>query len=561
MKNLFIVLWMLIGSATQATNYYFSNTGSDSNNGLSPLSPKQTITAANALILSAGDSVLFKCGNTFNEQFIVPASGSVGNPIVISSYETGVKPIFSSQILTASWTLIGSGVYSTTGWSGSIYAFLWEGNKSIAKASSSACSDGQWYYSAGTTYYKPTSGTPADHVIQYARLYGSTGNYTAGINVSDRSYITITGLQFQRCGEGITSWDSGAGTTGIEIKNCEFYYSQDGVLLLPGANHNSNALIHDNYFKWCHNAVRLYCTLATKAGETTASQNKNCKIYSNEMDECGTIDGTTLWSSLYGTDYEAIGLNNIQNCLIYENYIHGGHQIGVNIWNIANQYGRNNLVYRNHIKDNGYTPISLDGNPASIGYSGNWIFYNLIINSGNASGFTFSQGLSETGMNYFVNNTCTGDWAGFKLYTTYNAAMYLTIQNNLFFATDIYYSRINGVPTNLLINNNMYQHKSGGSQSFLVNNAVKTFAEFQAMGYETNGSINDPLFVSSNYQLQSISPAINSGAILGLTTDYLNHAIVDIPDLGCYEYLNFSGRKVGRYNGKTLVYNGKILKM
>lgn len=546
--------------------YYISNSGFDTNDGTSEVTPWRTIEKLNTVIsFNAGDSILFKCGDTWNEQLVMPSSGSVGNPIVISSYGTGAKPILSSWILTASWTLVGGGVYSTSGGIGSIYSILWEGNIAVNKASSSACSDGAWYYTGGVTYYKPSSGIPSDHGLQYVRFYAGTNNFIAGINVSGKSYITITGLQFQRCGEGITTFDTSTGTNSLVIYNCDFYYCADGILIMPDANHNTAALIHDNYFKWCKNGIRLYCSLATGVGTSTESQNRNCKIYSNEIDACGTTDGTTTWDSDYGTDYEAIGLNNIQDCEIYDNYIHGGYQIGVNVWNISTQYSRNNLIYRNHIEDNTNTPIALDSNPTSVGYSGNWIYNNLLVNCGSSSGFAFTQGLTEVGMNYFVNNTCVGDWSGFKLYTTLNVALYLTIENNIFYGTGNYYARINGVPTNLVCNYNMYKTKTGGSPYFYVNSVSLTFAQFQSSGYEANGSIDDPLFISaSNYGIQSASPAKNAGVNTTLTTDYAGHTRTLPIDVGAYEYFVpstgtttkiKSGANFYKWNGVPLEWN------
>ena len=49
--------------------------------------------------------------------------------------------------------------------------------------------------------------------------------------------------------------------------------------------------------------------------------------------------------------------------------------------------------------------------------------------------------------------------------------------------------------------------------------------------------IGDPLFTStSNFRLQSISPAINKGINVSLTTDYDGNPIVGIPDIGAFEY-------------------------
>ena len=84
--------------------YYFSTDGSDSNDGLSKSAPKQTLSAASALTLSAGDAVLFKSSDSFEGTLSVK-SGSVGSVITYGAYGfVDSKPsIYGSQIVTG-WT-------------------------------------------------------------------------------------------------------------------------------------------------------------------------------------------------------------------------------------------------------------------------------------------------------------------------------------------------------------------------------------------------------------------------------------------------------------------------
>lgn len=112
---LLILLLMLIVSVTQATTYYFSQSGSDSNNGLSTLSPKKTIAHLNTLTLSAGDSILFKKGDTWTgESLAINDNGSVGNPIVYGAYGTGANPIITGFASVTAWTNLGSNIWEST---------------------------------------------------------------------------------------------------------------------------------------------------------------------------------------------------------------------------------------------------------------------------------------------------------------------------------------------------------------------------------------------------------------------------------------------------------------
>jgi len=90
------------------TTYYVDATsGSDSAAGTSDSTPWKTISKVNGSSFSAGDSILFKRGETWREQLTVPSSGSSGNPITFSAYGSGNKPIISGAALLSpggSWT-------------------------------------------------------------------------------------------------------------------------------------------------------------------------------------------------------------------------------------------------------------------------------------------------------------------------------------------------------------------------------------------------------------------------------------------------------------------------
>ena len=95
MKNLLLIILVFFTGTLYAKNYYISAKGLDTNNGLSPTSAWQTIAKLNTSfgIIAAGDSILFKCGETFYGSVIVGKSGTSALPIVFSSYGTGDKPL------------------------------------------------------------------------------------------------------------------------------------------------------------------------------------------------------------------------------------------------------------------------------------------------------------------------------------------------------------------------------------------------------------------------------------------------------------------------------------
>lgn len=92
-----LIIILLFSFNASAGNYYVSNTGSNSANGTSTSTPWQTISKVNSVTFSAGDSVLFKRGDTWNERLVFPSSGSSGNPIFIGAYGSGIDPVITGR--------------------------------------------------------------------------------------------------------------------------------------------------------------------------------------------------------------------------------------------------------------------------------------------------------------------------------------------------------------------------------------------------------------------------------------------------------------------------------
>jgi hypothetical protein len=80
--------------ASVADTYYVSSsTGNDTNNGLSPESAFKTFANINNKKLKAGEKVLLKCGDEFNERLEILGQGTSNSFIEVGSYGIGEKPI------------------------------------------------------------------------------------------------------------------------------------------------------------------------------------------------------------------------------------------------------------------------------------------------------------------------------------------------------------------------------------------------------------------------------------------------------------------------------------
>lgn len=80
------------------TIYVSATDGDDNNDGFSELTPLKTLARTSELGQIVGDQILFKSGETFYGRLVVSASGSSEQPIVISNYATGEKPILDGSV-------------------------------------------------------------------------------------------------------------------------------------------------------------------------------------------------------------------------------------------------------------------------------------------------------------------------------------------------------------------------------------------------------------------------------------------------------------------------------
>jgi parallel beta-helix repeat protein len=86
--------------ATGNTYYVDATSGDDLNGGLSEADAWQTLTKVNSAMgdttITAGDTILFKKGETFVGNLIVGVSGAVGNILTFGAYGSGYKPIIDA---------------------------------------------------------------------------------------------------------------------------------------------------------------------------------------------------------------------------------------------------------------------------------------------------------------------------------------------------------------------------------------------------------------------------------------------------------------------------------
>ena len=100
-------LLIALAVPVNATTYYVSATGDDSNPGTSASSPWRTIAKVQGEMgagrFKPGDSILFQRGGVWEEQLNIPSgvNGAVGNPITLGNYGSGALPVIDGGSIRA----------------------------------------------------------------------------------------------------------------------------------------------------------------------------------------------------------------------------------------------------------------------------------------------------------------------------------------------------------------------------------------------------------------------------------------------------------------------------
>lgn len=100
-------------------NYYFStSTGDDSRTSLQAqdsTTPWKTLNKLNAYFasLTPGDAVLLKRGEVFDGSITISKSGTSDQPIKVSAYGSGSKPVINGLSTLLNWNYVGNGVWES----------------------------------------------------------------------------------------------------------------------------------------------------------------------------------------------------------------------------------------------------------------------------------------------------------------------------------------------------------------------------------------------------------------------------------------------------------------
>ncbi len=331
MKNILLIFFLFLTNFVNATNFYV-DAGHPGTNSGTLSNPWTSISSINQSSINAGDSLLFRAGDTFTGTFTFTRSGSSGSPIVISRYGTGANPKFTG---TGS-TITGLFVLSNRSWV--VFDRLTITDPSIDLNDSSEVSKIQrgFIFQSGTTnctiqncfielcgvaaYFPSGGNTMSGCEVTNLRMVVSSGSGDYGANplVIESSNNTVTRNYFHDCiAQSVEfGYDGGAvefyagGISG----NVVTYNRIENCLVLSEFGSGSGGTISNTVYAY-NRLINNGCTFYVNTSGGFAVSISNIQLYNNTIvEQRQNVVGDTYMIGLQtavGTAGQIVIKNNI----------------------------------------------------------------------------------------------------------------------------------------------------------------------------------------------------------------------------------------------------------
>ena len=286
------------------------------------------------------------------------------------------------------------------------------------------------------------------------------------------------------------------------------------------------------------------CNIDSNAVGTGLNGNPG-QIYSDATGNHITIRNSTISYGRGGNGYYIDGADNV---LLEYDTLNYNAQVAIRVsWGTSDGGTADHLTVRYCVvRFNGTDPDYGGYAFQDDGISNSNIYYNLFESDYGAYGcldLAFEGGTAPHDNNWY-NNTFITHGTGYAIQiNTYTSITNLVFKNNIFYCDPgtygIYFFG-STTSSNWTFNNNCYYGVSLATTYFWHLGNDRTFSSWKSLGYDANSIDGNPRFVNyavGNYTLSSRSPAINSGAFVGLTTDINGNAVPNPPDIGAFQHL------------------------
>ena len=307
-------------AAAEETIYYFSIDGSDSDDGLSPESPKKSLSLIPEL-LQPGTTVLLKRGDAWYEKGLyldfADKTGTADEPITISSYgEAEEAPVIADMTLftAADWTAVESetGDLWKTDFAFDTKRVYLDGALTVSSDSASDMEENTYYLDDENDllYLK------AQTLPEKTEIISAASNPL--IHYENSSYITLKDLSIKGGGYW-TALLGEAPTEGLQFDNLSVsQISQYGMQMMHGSDQNA-----------VHESIRIEnCYFDRGWSQAFYDKNKNALtadgICLRNAVNNAIVRGTTVLNFGHtGINCEVLnsGYPGVMNCIIEDNVI------------------------------------------------------------------------------------------------------------------------------------------------------------------------------------------------------------------------------------------------
>jgi hypothetical protein len=534
----FLIVILLSALPICAATYYVNATnGNDNNDGLSPSTAWKTMAKVNDSFFQPGDFVLFKRGEIWREQLIVPSSGLPNSPIIIGAYGVGNKPVITGPDIVIEWkgddmNNVWYAVLPVSVAPDVLNSYLrplvfFDGIKGTeVKSKIELDSEFQWYGQDKTLYI-------------YSKKNPEIAYTNPGIEVPIRKddividnrdyenrthkYITLQDIHIRHVRRWLVD---GINSKHFTISNCMLEYASPGdanndtggILL----NHNTtnatveNCIIHD---------IGSGVYIGTSGGTGKEYSSTGIIVRNNE-----------IYNAHSGINIKALSVNN----RVEGNYIHDITTQGIRAGGSEN---KGNVITRNFIENCAEDGIQLY-NRALVTYNIIKSSYTgvIIISKTNPHAYDINVGDN----NIIYNNVIHDNIEGILLHNFYgDIPENNVVKNNVISECSRAIRFSGGAPPGRHGNTfdyNCYYHCN--ILRFGNPDAI-TFEQWKAAyGGDSKSLISNPMFISSNpskaadFYLQSNSKCVDAGTDVGLTRDFAGNPVPHGVgfDVGSYEY-------------------------
>lgn len=493
----------------------------------------KTIADLNACTFAAGDTILFRRGQTWREQLTIPSSGTSGSPITFGAFGSGVGPIINGSDLVTTWTACEPTVVFADGFETNDFS-LWTsesdtgGDLSVSNVS-------------------PRTGT-------YAMLDYIDDTTEENVRKTLAATTAEASMVFYVQTPNIAGMTDGAQWNPLSIRHAggslgEIYLKRNGVniqirsVFMADEYTWTNAWADANYhkieIKFKISATvgyhKLYIDDVEKRNSTGLNTGTNVCTGLRLGNNFNTASTSTIYyDDVAVTDLVVVPVNQWQaTCttepqLVYFNGTRGTKEVSQAALDAANEwFWASNIlyIYSTSDPDTAYVSPGIEAGKRDFCIDVNSQDYIVIeklnLVKANAANVLL-DGTNQADMNYCIS---TDGIDGVEVDTAASK-----VQNC------VLYGNTNGVDAdaacavkNCIIRNNTDDlQETGGT-------VVKTTNNIE------DDSDADPLLTSAtDFHLLIGSPCINAGTNISLTQDYEDTIVGALPDIGAYEYASGS---------------------